>query len=239
MIGKLGQTISRYQAELVEGKYTNKGESAVAITVPAPDGVYLRSEKDSLLAFRPNQQADWQKVGSITEFREVLAQTAPEDRAANIGIWSDKNTWIVCKGDGEIQAQEVTPLGLLFTKEAGVFGDYQEKFKDGDSSPFRTESTHYGSADLSQAALVDTTKPASSQGPVTYDCTVLDIPYNCTRTVVTEAVEHKYSPVADWGLVGKKVERVHLDETRETREFSAAHPDGILLGAKTWSLGEF
>ncbi len=239
MIHKLGQTVTRYQAELVDGKKTSKGESAVALkTGDCPsDELCARAENDSLLAFRPRQNADWQRVGSVAEFHQVLGAMSPADRAENIGLWSDKNTWVVCKGDGVIQPEEVTPLGQIFSKEASVYGEHSEQFKQGDNAPFAFDSVHYAQANLAQASLLETRKVASIQGSLTYPCTVLEIPYDCNRTVTTQATEHHYRPVGDWGLVGKKVERVELKETRETREYSPATPDGVLLGTKTWNLG--
>ena len=223
---RLGQTLGNVHCRVVEGQFTTTGEPAVALdrqNLPHQAGEsYYKSHQDSLLAYRPDPQSPWKHMKSVAEFKSVLERSTPEDRKNNIGLWSDEYRWGVLAGDGQVQNKEVTPLKDVL---------------NGDFGTLENSATHWGQPNLAQAELVGRLEVDNVQDGSTFKCTALQIPYLCHRTNVTEVVDSKYTPHADWGLFGKKQTKITLKETHETREYTLAHPEGRVIQRQTWDMG--
>ena len=103
------------------GKNLDKDKPLLAMSVRAPEGT--RDEVLMVKRFR-NEKVAWTPVRSISEFKEFIANSTPEFRADNLGVWKEKGFW-------SNLFPSAAPGSVVRDADVQRFGDFLEGLGDG------------------------------------------------------------------------------------------------------------
>lgn len=145
MIGsRIGERAGVDNSYLVQSK-SRKGANILQID---------RTGSGQVDAFSPTlvirEEKGWRPCQNAKELQSFLAASTPQERGANLGVWQQKNRWLVLPPDGELRAKDVTPMSAVWG-DLKLHGSDEDRVNSNETR--KIWATHHSAVDASEVSV--------------------------------------------------------------------------------------